>query len=69
MITDTIVYIDSLLYPEAQYQPGDELYVCCTNGKDILVFNVSEKTYNQLYKDASHEHIIEILRSHRYQYC
>ena len=71
MIIDSILSIDSHIYPEVQYQPGDELYVCAFNSsqyKDILVFDVSEHTFLELYKDPTHEKLMEIIKSHHYKF-
>lgn len=69
MITDPHVYIDSHLYPEAEYQGNNELIVFCSDNRQILVFGVSEKTFNYLYTHPEHEVILHILRTHQRRIC
>lgn len=64
-----VVYIDDCQFVEAQYQPGNELYLVNINGPDVLVFGVSEETFLALQRDPSAESIASILRSHRWSYA
>lgn len=68
MIMDTVIYIDSPLFCEAQYQGGNEIYVCCSKGRDILVYDVSEKTFLKLQKNPTHKTILNILNNHLWKY-
>lgn len=64
-VIDTVVYIDSSYYPEAQYQPGGELYLCGANGAiDLIVSNVSVDEYLELYRDPSEDALRELLSRH-----
>lgn len=69
MITDPHVHIDSHLYPEAEYQDENELIVFCSDNRQILVLDVSEKTFNYLYAHPEHEVILRILRTHQLRTC
>lgn len=69
MITDPHVYIDSHLYPEAEYQGNNELIVFCSDNRQILVLDVSEKTFNNLSAHPEHEVILHILRTHPRRIC
>jgi len=65
MIIDNTVEVDSPIYADTEYQPGNELIVWFRNGGGyLLVFDVSEETFLKLQKDPSHERIINILRTH-----
>ena len=62
---DTVVYIDSHYYPEGQYQPGNELYLCGANGaRDLIVHDVSVDEYLELYRDPSEDALRELLSRH-----
>lgn len=70
MIIDSIVYIeDSPIFCEAQFQYGNEIYIVCSQGRDILVWDVSERTFAQLYMNPTHDMIMKILRTHPKKYC
>jgi hypothetical protein len=58
MIIDTIAYIDSNFYHEAQYQCGNELLIVCADGRNILVSEVSEDTFLKLQALSSHEMVL-----------
>ena len=68
MVIDPIAHIDSHLFAEAEYQIGEELLIFCSNGRKILVFDVSEKEFLIFQKNPSHELVLHILRSHRWKY-
>lgn len=69
MIQDTIIYIDDSRFCEAQYQGGNELYLVGLNCRDVIVFDVSEKTFLELQRDPSAEKIRQILLTHRWAYA
>ena len=68
MVIDPIAHIDSHLFAEAEYQIGEELLIFCSNGRKILVFDVSEQVFLLLQKNPSHESVRRILQSHRWKY-
>ena len=65
---DPIVYLDDLRFVEAQFQGGNQLYLVGANGKDAIVFDVSEETFRALRRDPSSESISQILNSHHWEF-
>lgn len=68
MISDYIVYIDDCRFAEAQLQGGNQLYLVGVDGRDAIVFDVSEVTFLALQRDPSAESIARILQSHHWEY-
>ena len=71
MVYDNVVYIDSNVYCEGQYQYGDELCIVLCNGGTLILQGVSESEYNYLYQNPAHETVVKLIqkygvkRSHR----
>lgn len=63
---DPHLEIDSPYFHTVEYQPGDELYVFCVNGRKGRVFDVSEATFRQLIENPSDEMIRKIISSHEH---
>lgn len=63
---ETIVYIDDCRFTEAHYQGGNELYLVAFDGGDVIVFDVSPKTFDELRRDPSAEKVRQILRTHHW---
>ena len=51
MISDYIVYIDDCRFAEAQLQGGNQLYLVGVDGRDAIVFDVSEATFLALQRE------------------
>ena len=67
MIIDNTVEIDSSIYADTEYQPGDELIVYFRRKKGyIVVYDVSESTFLKLCKNPTHETIAKILLTHKH---
>lgn len=73
MFIDRQVYIDSPVFPEAEWEGNGELLVW-TNWSDngvrrrILVFGVSLHEFLELQRTANHESIVRLIMSHRRQW-
>lgn len=65
-MNETIVYIDDCRFTEAHYQGGNELYLVAVDGCDVIVFDVSRETFDELRRDPSAEKVRQILRTHRW---
>lgn len=66
MLIDTIVEIDSPVYADTEYQPGNELIVFLRNSRDhLIVHDVSIETFVKLYKNPTHATMQTILKTHR----
>ena len=65
---DPHLEIDSPYFHTVEYQACNELCVFCADGRHLLVFEVSEKTFRRLCKDPSEEMIRKIISTHPHRY-
>jgi hypothetical protein len=68
MTIDPIAHIDSPVFAEAEFQIGNELLVFCSDGRKVLVFDVSEQEFLNLQRNPSDESVRRILQTHRWKY-
>lgn len=65
MIDTIITGIDSHIFYEAQYTGGNELFLITSKG-NFIVMDVSDKEFEILYKNPTHEAFLKLLQNHSY---